>query len=39
MVRCYVQPVFLSSAHAEAIARGEEPIESVNTVLREFDEL
>lgn len=37
--KVYVQPVYLSSAHAEAIARGEEPVESVSTVLREFDEL
>jgi hypothetical protein len=39
MVKCYVQPVFLSSAHAEAVARGEEPVESVSSVLREFDEI
>lgn len=39
MFRVYAQPVFLSSAHAEAIARGEEPIESVSSVLREFDQL
>jgi hypothetical protein len=39
MYRVYVQPAFLSSAHAEAIARGEEPVESVSSVLREFDQL
>jgi hypothetical protein len=39
MFKTYVQPVFLSSAHAEAIARGEEPVESVNSVLKEFEEL
>jgi hypothetical protein len=39
MFKVYVQPVFLSSAHAEAVARGEEPVDSVNTVLREFDAL
>jgi hypothetical protein len=39
MFRVYVQPVFLSSAHAEAVARGEEPVESVQSVMREFDAL
>jgi hypothetical protein len=39
LYRVYVQPAFLSSAHAEAIARGEEPVESVSSVLREFDQL
>jgi hypothetical protein len=39
MFKVYVQPVFLSSAHAEAIARGEEPVESVSSVLKEFEEL
>jgi hypothetical protein len=39
MFRVYVQPVFLSSAHAEAVARGEETLESVGSVFREFDAL
>lgn len=33
-----VQPAWLSSAHCEAVARGEEPIESAQQVLKEFDE-
>lgn len=33
----YVQPAWMSSAHAEAIARGEESIESAREIVQEFD--
>lgn len=37
MHRVYVQPAWMSPAHAEAIARGEEPIESARLIARDFD--
>lgn len=33
-----VQPAWMTAAHCEAIARGEEPIESARQVLEEYDE-
>jgi hypothetical protein len=33
----YVQPAWMSASHAEAIARGEEPIESARAIIRDFD--
>ena len=33
----YVQPFWMADAHAEAIARGEEPVESAREIAREFD--
>lgn len=38
MRRVYVQPAWMSAAHAEAIARGEEPIESARAIVRDFDQ-
>lgn len=38
MYRVQVQPAWMSSAHCEAIARGEEPVESAKQIVREFDE-
>jgi len=39
MYRCYVWPAWMQSAvHAQAIARGEEPVESAREIVREFDE-
>jgi len=38
MFRVYVQPAWMTGAHAEAIARGEEPVESAREIVREFDE-
>jgi hypothetical protein len=38
MFRCYVQPAWMTAAHAEAIARGEEPVESARAIVREFDQ-
>jgi hypothetical protein len=38
MYRVQVQPAWMSGAHCEAIARGEEPVESARQVLKEFDE-
>lgn len=35
--RVYVQPAWMGAAHAQAIARGEEPIESARAIVREFD--
>ena len=37
MHRVYVQPAWMGAAHAEAIARGEEPIESARAIARDFD--
>lgn len=34
---CYVQPAWMSASHAEAIARGEEPIESAREIVQDFD--
>jgi hypothetical protein len=33
----YVQPAWMSSVHAEAIARGEENVESAREIVRDFD--
>jgi hypothetical protein len=33
----YVQPAWMSSVHAEAIARGEESVESAREIVRDFD--
>jgi len=38
LYRVYVQPAWMGMAHAEAIARGEEPVESARAIVREFDE-
>jgi len=39
MYRCYCWPAWMRSAlHAEAIARGEETIDSAREIVREFDE-
>lgn len=38
MYRVYVQPAWMRAAHAEAIARGEEPVESAKQIVEEFDE-
>jgi hypothetical protein len=38
MFRVYVQPAWMSGAHAEAIARGEEPVESARAIVMEYDE-
>ena len=38
MRRVYVQPAWMSAVHAEAIARGEESIESAGEIVRDFDE-
>jgi hypothetical protein len=37
MYKVYVQPAWMTAAHAEAIARGEEPVESAHDILREYD--
>jgi len=37
MYKVYVQPAWMSAAHAEAIARGEEKVETARDILREFD--
>lgn len=37
MRRVYVQPAWMGAAHAEAIARGEEPVESARAIVRDFD--
>jgi len=37
MHRVYVQPAWMAPAHAEAIARGEEPIESAREIAENFD--
>jgi hypothetical protein len=38
MHRVYVQPAWMRAAHAEAIARGEEPVESARQIVEAFDE-
>lgn len=38
MFRCYVQPAWMTHAHAEAIARGEEPVESARVIARDYDQ-
>lgn len=37
MFRVYVQPAWMTGVHAEAIARGEEPVESARDIVRDFD--
>jgi hypothetical protein len=37
MYRTYVQPAWMGAAHAEAIARGEEPVESAREIVADFD--
>ena len=37
MYRVYVQPAWMSAAHAEAIARGEEDVNSARDILRGYD--
>jgi hypothetical protein len=37
LYRVYVQPAWMSGAHAEAIARGEESVESAREIVRDFD--
>jgi hypothetical protein len=37
MFRCYAQPAWLTYAHAAAVARGEEPVESVRAIAHDFD--
>lgn len=34
----YVQPAWMTAAHAQAIARGEEPVETAREIAREFDQ-
>lgn len=36
--RVYVQPAWMGRLHAEAIARGEEPVESAREIARDFDQ-
>ena len=38
LYRVYVQPAWMTSAHAEAIARGEEPVESAKEIVADFDQ-
>jgi hypothetical protein len=38
LFHCYVQPAWMSYAHAEAIARLEEPVESARAIVRDFDQ-
>lgn len=38
MYRVYVQPAWMGAAHAQAIALGEEPLESARAIVREFDQ-
>lgn len=38
MHKVYVQPAWMTAAHAEAIARGEEPVESAHEILKGFDD-
>jgi len=33
----YVQPAWMSGVHAEAIAKGEEPVESAREIVRDYD--
>lgn len=37
MFRTYVRPAWMNATHAEAIARGEESIDSARDIVREFD--
>jgi len=37
MYKVYVQPAWMTAAHAEAIARGEEPVDSAHDILKEYD--
>lgn len=37
MYKVYVQPAWMSAAHAEAIARGEEEVDSARDILTSFD--
>jgi hypothetical protein len=37
MHKVYVQPAWMKAAHAEAIARGEEEVDSAREILREYD--
>lgn len=37
MHKVYVQPAWMTAAHAEAIARGEEEVDSAREILREYD--
>src|SRR6202521_99385 len=37
MHKVYVQPAWMSAAHAEAIARGEEEVDSARDILRKYD--
>jgi hypothetical protein len=37
MYKVYVQPAWMTAAHAEAIARGEEEVASAPDILREYD--
>ena len=36
--RVYVQPAWMGGIHAQAIARGEEPVESARDIARDFDQ-
>jgi len=37
MFRCYIWPAWMAGSHAEAIARGEESVESAREIVRDFD--
>ena len=37
MYKVYVQPAWMTAAHAEAIARGEEEVNSAHDILKEYD--
>jgi hypothetical protein len=37
MFKVYVQPAWMTAAHAEAIARGEEDVDSAREILKDFD--
>jgi hypothetical protein len=37
MYRVYVQPAWMTGVHAQAIARGEEPVESARDIVADFD--
>jgi hypothetical protein len=37
MYKVYVQPAWMTAAHAEAIARGEEDVDSARDILKDFD--
>lgn len=37
MFKVYVQPAWMTEAHAQAIARGEEDVDSAKDILREYD--